>query len=77
MFYKFQLSSVLDKYYGVYLGYYLGHKKDWQGTPLWMRWVRLLMGLVLYPYAYIQGLLWVIEVVRGDRGDPYNPLRRD
>ena len=34
MFYNFRLSSVLDKYCGVYLGSYLGHKKDRKGTHL-------------------------------------------
>ena len=34
-----------------------------------------MMVLVLSPYAAIQGLLWVGEVVRGDRGDPDNPFR--
>ena len=31
-----------------------------------------MMGLMLSPYADIQGILWVIEVVRGDRIDPDN-----
>ena len=35
-----------------------------------MRWVRVMMGLVLSPYADIQGLLWASEVVRGNRSDP-------
>ena len=77
MFYNFQLSSVLAKYYGVDLGSYLGHKKDRQGRSLWMHWVRLMMGLVLSPYASIQVLLWASEVVRGYRSDPNNPSRWD
>ena len=28
IFNKFRLSSVMEKYCGVYLGSYLGHKKD-------------------------------------------------
>ena len=34
-----------------------------------------MMGLVLYPYASIQGLLCASEVVRGDMRDPDNPFR--
>ena len=59
------------------LGSYLGHKKDRQGTSLWMLWVHLMMELVLYPYAAIQDLLWVSEVVRVDSRDPDNPFRWD
>ena len=74
MFYNFLLSSVLAKYCGVDLVSYLGHKKDRQGTPLWMQWVFLIVVMVLSPYATIQGLLWASEVVRGYRSDPYNPF---
>ena len=77
MFYKFLLSSMLANYCGVDLGSYLGQKKDRQGKPLWMCWVRLMMGLVLSPYSTIQVLLWVSEVMRGDRSDPNNPFRWD
>ena len=58
MFYNFRLSSVLAKFCGVDLGSYLGHKKDHQVTSLWIRWLRLMMGLVVSPYTAIQGLLW-------------------
>ena len=40
IFYNFWLLSVLAKYCGVDLESYLRHKKDHQGTPLWMIWVR-------------------------------------
>ena len=33
------------------------------------------MGLMLYPYADIQGLLWEIEVVWRERSNPENPFR--
>ena len=46
--YNFKLSSALANYCGVDLGYYLGHKKYWQVTPLWMLWLLLMMGL-LFP----------------------------
>ena len=59
------------------LGSYLGHNEDRQGKTLWMRWVQLMMGLVLYTYAAIQGLLWASEVVRGDSSDPDNLFRWD
>ena len=49
MFYNFQISSVMAKYCGVDLGSYLGHKKDLQGTPLYIRWVRPMIGLVFLP----------------------------
>ena len=49
MFYNFQLFLVLANYCEVDLGSYLWHKKDQQGTPLWMRWLRLMMGLMLSP----------------------------
>ena len=55
----------------------MGHKTDHQGTPLWMCWLRLVMGLVFYPYVDIQGLLWASEVVRGDSSDTDNPFRWD
>lgn len=51
MFYKFILSLVLVKYFGVDLGYYLVHKKDHQVTPLWVRCVCPMMDMVLYPYS--------------------------
>ena len=57
MFNNFRLYSVMEHYCGVDLGSYLGHKKDWKETPLWMRWVRLITGLVLSPCAAIQVLL--------------------
>ena len=75
IFHNFRLSSVLAKYCGFDLLSYLGHKNENQGTPLWMRWVRIIMGLVFYIYTTIQGLLWSIRVVRGDRSDPDNPFR--
>ena len=74
MFYNFRLSLVLENYYRVGLGSYLGHKKDQQVTCLWMRLVHLMMGLVLSQYAAMQGILWAIGVVRGYRSDPYNPF---
>ena len=49
IFYNFQLYPVLENYYRVYLGSYLGQKKYHQGKPLWMIWVRPMMGLVLSP----------------------------
>ena len=55
MFYNFLLSSMMAKYCKVILGSYMGHKKYRQVTPLWMCWVRLMMGLVLSTYAAIQG----------------------
>ena len=58
LFYRFRLSSVLPKYCVVVLGSYLGNKKYHQGTLLCICWVRLMMVLVLSPYAAIQGLLW-------------------
>ena len=58
LFYRFRLSSVLPKYCVVVLGSYLVNKKYHQGTLLCIFWVRLMMGLVLSPYAAIQGLLW-------------------
>ena len=75
MFYNFRLSLLLENYCEVDLGFYMGYKKHQKGTPLWMRWVRIIMGLVFYIYTTIQGLLWSIRVVRGDRSDPDNPFR--
>ena len=77
MFYNFQLSLILANYCGLGLGYYMGHKKDRQGTPIWILWVRIMMVMVFSPYASMQGLLWASEVVRGDRSDPDNPFRWD
>ena len=54
-FYNFLLCLVLENDCGVYLGSYLGHMKDQQGTPQWMRWVRLMMGQVLSTYTYVVG----------------------
>ena len=67
----------MPKYCGEDLGFYLRHNKDQQVTPLWMHWLRLIMGLMLSPYAYIQELLWTSVVVRGDRSDPDNLFRWD
>ena len=77
MFYSFQLSSFLEKYFGVGLVSYLGHKKYQQETPLWMLCIRLMMGLVLSPYAAVQGLLWESGVFMGDRRDPNMSFRCD
>ena len=59
------------------LGSYLGHKKGHQGRDLWMLWVCVMMGLVLFPYAAIHGMLWASELVMGDRNDPNNPFKWD
>ena len=77
IFYNFRISSVLTNYFKVNLGSYMGHKKDREGTPLWMLWVRIIMGLVLYNYTEIQGLLWSIDVVRAGSSDPDNLFRLD
>ena len=47
MFYNFRMYLVLENYCKVDLGSYMGHKKDQQGKPLWMRCVRLIMGMLL------------------------------
>ena len=57
IFYNFRIYSVLEKYFWVDLGYYLRHNKEQKLTTLWMRWVRLMMGLVLSPYDAIQALI--------------------
>ena len=75
MFYNFRLSSVPEKYYGLYLGSYMGHMKYRQGTPLWMKWVRLMMVLMLSTYDINQVLLLASDVLRGDRSEPDNPFR--
>ena len=49
MFYNIRLYLVLENYCVVDLGYYMGHTKDRQGKPLWVNWVCLMMGLVLFP----------------------------
>ena len=46
MFYNFRLSPVLANYCVVDLGYYIGHKKENQGTPIWMRCIVSIMGMV-------------------------------
>ena len=75
MFHIFRIYSELEKYCGVDLGSYLRHKEDQKVTPLWMLWVRLIMGPMLFPYDAIKGLLWATEVLRRDRSDPDNPFR--
>ena len=57
MFYNFRLSPVLTKYCEIDVGPYLGHKRDQKRAPQWMRWVYPIMGLILYPYDAIQGVL--------------------
>ena len=52
-FYNCRLSSLLANHYRVDLVSYLGNNKDRRGTTLWMLWVRLMVGLVLSPYATI------------------------
>ena len=36
-----------------------------------------MMGMVFYPYADIQDMLWASEIVRVERSDPNNPFRWD
>ena len=49
MFYNIRLYLVLENYCVVDLGYYMGHTKDRKRKPLWVNWVCLMMGLVLFP----------------------------
>ena len=77
MFYNFQLFLVLEMNYGVDFKYYLCHKKDHQGTPLWVLWVSPMIGLVLSLYIPIQGLLWKSCLVTGDSSDLDNLFRWD
>ena len=77
MFNNFQLSSVLAKYCGVDLGFYLGHKKDQQVTPLLMRCLIPMMGLVFSPYASMRVLLWASKMVSKYSSDPNKPSRWD
>ena len=49
MFYNFRLSLILENYCGVGLVSYMGHKKCHQVKPLWIRWVRPIMGLFFFP----------------------------
>ena len=41
---------------------------------LWERWERTLMGLQSSPYVCTQAFGWCEDFVRGERGDPDNPL---
>ena len=75
MFYNFRISPVLEKYCGMDLGPYMGHKSDQKRTPLWTRWVCPIMGFVLSPYSSIQCLLWESEVVWEDGRYPGNTFR--
>ena len=77
IFYNLQIYLVMAKYCRVDLKNYLRHKMVQQGRILWIIWLRLMRGLVLSPYADIQGLPWESEMVRGDRSDPDNLFRWD
>ena len=41
---------------------------------LWERWERTLMGLQSSPYVCTQSFGWCEDFIRGERGDPNNPL---
>ena len=55
----------------------MGNNSEHKVTPLWMSWVCPRMGLILYHYASIHGLLCPSESVQGDRRYPGKPFRWD
>jgi hypothetical protein len=46
------------------------------GTP-WVQWTRLFMGSTFSPYAVGRQVHWIMEMARGDPGDPANVFRYD
>jgi hypothetical protein len=75
-FHNFTLHPGLQPYCGLDLtGLFpeeltaLGHATNWE------RWTRCPMGIKTSPYQAAQGMIWLEELVRGNRHDEKNPVR--
>ena len=69
MFLNFPLDLKMRKYCGVDLS---STTKD--NTKLWLCWHRMAMGMRSSPWITIRLLMWMMEVVVGDRRDIGNPF---
>ena len=72
MFLNFPLDIKMRKYCGVDISWMT---KD--GSKLWESWHRMAMGMRPSPWVTIRLLMWMMEVVVGDRREKTNPFRWD
>ena len=72
MFLNYPLHKDLIPYSGV--DYTLVLKSE---TTVWLRWLRMFMGLTSSPYVTGKMFGWTIDIIVGDRWDPKNPFRWD
>ena len=72
MFLNYPLHKDLVPYSGV--DYTLVLQSE---TTVWLRWLRMFMGLTSSPYVTGKMFGWTIDIILGDRWDPKNPFRWD
>ena len=72
MFLNFPLDINMRKFCGVDLSWM---KED--GKTLWKCWNRMAMGMKPSPFMTIRLLMWMMEMVIGDRQEKTNPFRWD
>ena len=72
MFLNFPLDIRMRKYCGVDISW-----SSEDGSKLWACWHRMAMGMRPSPWVTIRLLMWMMEVVVGDRKAVTNPFRWD
>ena len=72
MFLNFPLDINMRKFCGVDLSWM---QED--GKTLWKCWNRMAMGMKPSPFMTIRLLMWMMEIVVGDRSERQNPFRWD
>ena len=72
MFLNFPLDINMRKFCGVDLSWM---QED--GKTLWKCWNRMAMGMKPSPFMTIRLLMWMMEIVIGDRSERQNPFRWD
>ena len=72
MFSNFPLDIKMRKYCGVDISW-----MSEEGSQVWACWHRMAMGMRPSPWVTIRLLMWMMEVVVGDRRDVNNPFRWD
>ena len=72
MFLNFPLDINIRKYCGVDMSWM---RED--GKTMWECWNRMAMGMRPSPFVTIRLLMWMMEIVVGDRKEPSNPFRWD
>ena len=72
MFFNFPLDIKMRKYCGVDISWMAE-----DGAQLWECWHRMDMGMRPSPWVTIRLLMWMMEIVVGDRIEATNPFRWD